>query len=479
MQSTAHVKPANFNHFHIPNMVTKELGIISKRGEAGAIESRKIRLSSNWLLPMGFEPGKTHSVEVLPGMGGMILKTAPTGQKVYSREYKSRRNNPLEAVIEIGAQNTIREAIPAYTERLHFTMRPGEVLIRPLPNHTFAIRKSLREAANPFEAFVAMTAGVDVRCMMDCGFSIDSVLEFRPSEKRDTKDLTETGALNIVANATPRNVFNEDISRIDWDTFRMQMRDSPQISVLHISLQCDDFTNVKAKSLKERSLEDMSSSKHLVYDALRLVETLRPACVVLEQVPGFGRAAEGELFLMKLKLWGYNVNEKIMRGNEYGGLTGRERYYVVASVFPNEFEWPESSSFPNPLWGEVSPHLENCRDVTHTKSLHDGLACGRARLLSKDSKYSPTILKSQFRQAKDSLFIDMQDGTYRFPSLELLQHLQGIPADFSTSSVTTEVAAEIIGQSVDYRMHHALMMSVKSHIAANVGDGFMTVIKNH
>lgn len=457
----------------VPKIITKELGM----GNVGG--RRKVRLSTNFLPLMGFDAGVIHSVTPLGRMEGLSVKCSPAGtQRVYQRRYVSRRNNPFETLIEIGSQSILNQAIPSYTERVHVEMRPGEIFIRPLANKTFMIRKRLREASDPFAVMVAMTGGVDVRCLADSGFSIDSILEYRPPEARDVRDLTETGALNVLANARPRLLINEDISRVDWDRIHSLMAEGPQISVLHISLQCDDFSPVKGRNLRRQAVEELTSSRDLAYDGLRMVETVRPACVVLENVPGFASAGEGLMFKSKLRKWGYHVTDGILNAGDHGGLTRRERYYLIASVFPG-FAMPEPQPIQRePLWSSIEPFLVDCRDVTHTKSLQDGLCSGRARLLSRASLLSPTILKSQNRQAKDSVFIDMGDGSYRLPSLELLKYLSGIPEDFHLTNNSQEIASEIVGQSIDYPMHERLIKSLHDHIGKNVGRYTATIISN-
>ena len=196
---------------------------------------------------------------------------------------------------------------------------------------------------------------------------------------------------------------------------------------------------------------------------------MNPGVVVLEQVPGFAKAAEGNLFRTKLRKWGYHVTEGVFNADQYGGKTGRERMYLVASVFPG-FEMPApAGARVSPIWTDIEPFLNDCRDVSHTKSLIDGIETGRARLITPASLRSPTILKSQLRQAKDSVYIATPDGRYLFPSLDLLQHLNGIPADFDFKSVAGEQCAEQIGQSIDFPLHEAICKAVHAHIAANVG----------
>lgn len=462
------IAPGVLAQAYAPDVITKELAIFKSE------EKRRITLSTNFLTLMGWEVGMRHDV-VPMSQEGLSLRFNPEGrQKVYQRRYNARKNNPFETQIEIKNQSIIDSGIPQYTERVHFEMRRGEILIRPLKNQTFSIRKSLTDrTSSELAAFVAMTAGVDVRCLMDCGFKIDSILEYRPQEKRDKTDFTETGAINVLANANPRVMFNEDISKVDMKMVDRLVQEGPPIALLHLSLQCDDFSNLKNNKAKISSIDSLDTSVDLLYDGLRLIETVRPAAVILEQVPGFANSPEGRLFSIKLRKWGYFVTEGMLNGIEQGGLTNRTRYYLVASVWPNfEMPTPQQNDVSEKLWDLVEDHLHECRDVTHTKSLQEGISGGRLRPLNKNSKFCPTVTKSQNRQAKDSVYIE-KDGRYFLPTVELLSKLQGIPDDFNYNNVGETIASEIIGQGIDYPMHERLTAAVYSHIQLNAGSRLM------
>lgn len=460
----------NIAKAYAPQIITKELAL----GASG--DKRKIVLSSNFLRLVGFEPGVRHSVDALPNLNGIEVKFNENGkQKVYERAYKTRRNNPFETQLDIRSQAVIDAGIPAYTERVHFEMRHGHILISPLINRTFSIRNSFVNAVD-LSAFVAMTSGIDIRCLIDCGFKIDSVLEYRPQEKRDSTDLTETGAINAIANCSPRLLLNEDISKVEMSRVEKLMSDAPPISLLHLSLQCDDFSALKSNQAKAKSLESLDSSSDLVYDGLRLIEAVKPAVVMIENVEGFANSAHGDLLKVKLRKWGYFVSDGVFNAAEYDGLTGRKRFYLVASVWPN-FAFPEPSQLRGaPIWSEIEQFLPECRDVSHTNSVKLGIETGRIRVLTPETIVCPTVTKSQNRQAKDSVYI-LHQGKYLLPSIELLAHLNGIPADVNYSCVADTIRSEIIGQSIEYPMHEKISQSVMEHIRLNAGGRAVVNIK--
>lgn len=455
----------NFAAAHVPQIITKELALSTFAGRD------RIRLSSNWLAMKGFEAGTRHTVELLPGSYGLRVRAdAENGvQKIYQRSYSKRKNNVLETQLEISNRSVLERALPPYAERVHFEIKHSEILITPVGNRTFSIRRAIKALPDPRTAFIALTSGVDCHSFAANGFQIDGVCEYRPTESRDNTDKTETGALNVLFNSAPRVLFNEDIFRLSMDRIRQYAADAPAIGCLSLSIQCDEFSNVKAKSLKDRSLEDMNTSADMAYPALRMVEEMMPATVLIENVAGFfSSALYLQLVKPQLRRMGYFVSEQIFDAPLYDGLTLRKRGYMVASIFPG-FQFPEPSSPEGrsvPVWAEIESLLADCRDVSHCKAVHDGIAMGRARHITPESLYSPTVLKSQLRQAKDSIYIAMPDGRFLLPTNEMLVRLSGFPKDLVTGHQSGEIEAEIIGQSVEYPLHDQIIKSVGEHLMA-------------
>ncbi|MBO1897724.1 hypothetical protein HNW13_018460 [Shewanella sp. BF02_Schw] len=103
------------------------------------------------------------------------------------------------------------------------------------------------------------------------------------------------------------------------------------------------------------------------------------------------------------------------------------------------------------------------RVITNTSSVQKGLADGRLRIINEQSTYSNSLLKSQNRQAKDSLVVEY-NGEILFPNEELLKELMGIPESFTLDANNKEIPTEIVGQSVDYPFYKMLMEQVKIHI---------------
>lgn len=453
----------NTLEINIPKVATKQLKL------QNCNTGRKLVVSTNWLPLFGFE-SNSRVKEHLIGKGkgiriSLVDKDETNSKKVYTRSYNSRRNNPLETMLDIRSQTLINDAFPEDTETVHIQFTYGEILITPMCNRKAAAIKQFKKSNN--ECFVACSSGVDAVSMVKKGFKIETLLEYRPNEKRDKNDMTETGALNAIANVEVNHLINEDIMNLDIESIAKLCSKSNYTNAT-FSIQCDEFSNVKANSLKDSALDDGSSSLDMVIDAINIIGKFNFPTVLVENVPNFFTSDAGKILMARLNRLGYKTFWDKFDAREFGGLTSRVRGYLFATMLPGNFEMPKpTNKNETPIW-ELLNFDERIasgelRDVTHTNSLQDGLKTGRARLITRKSLFSGTILKSQNRQAKDSQFIyDEVNEKYYFTSNELLSELMNIEMDFSAVGGTIE--SEIIGQSIEVPLHDALLDSINQHI---------------
>jgi DNA (cytosine-5)-methyltransferase 1 len=463
---------------HQPKVITKNLAFNCVGN------SKKVRLSSNFLQVMGFKPGQRVKAIQDGSMKGFSVIHAEDGpQQVYSRSYRrGRSNSPLEAVMEFGGKALIQGAFPAYTQRFHVDMRPGRVRFTPMANRVHAIHSKLRKSS-PFNAFVGLTGGVDIHCLESLGWTAQIVLEHRPQEARDLamgRNLTEVNALNTLVNGSPRILINEDIYHFEIDRLEQLLADAPPITLCHFSLGCDDHSTAKSQRAKEQSFDDLSTMYDMVYPVLKQIEHIGPAAVVVENVKQFASSGAGKILTTTLRRLGYHLTEVTRNALDAGGLQGRERYYLVASIYPG-FQAPTPTDRNVlPLHDLIIDHLPECRDVTNTKSIIGRPAKGRAMppYITVNSTHCPTILKSQDRGISDAVYVEHEGRIYK-PSLGLLKALMSIPGEFNVDWMAKEQATETLGQSIDYRLHHSVMAALTQHLEANLGKRTIIELSKH
>jgi DNA (cytosine-5)-methyltransferase 1 len=190
---------------------------------------------------------------------------------------------------------------------------------------------------------------------------------------------------------------------------------------------------------------------------------------VIEQVPQFSNSDIGKMTRVRLQKLGYKVYDGIYDARDYGGITSRKRNYLIATLLPVPFVPPVATPRNSlPIWEEViEPFIkaDKLREVSHSKSIQDGIKCGRARIINRDSVSAPTVLKSQDRMCKDSVIIvdDVRDVIY-FPNEELISKLMGISKEFNLGICSKSISNEVLGQSVEIPLHSAILKSIKEHI---------------
>lgn len=449
---------------NVPSIATKQL----RFRHVG--HKRILTISSNLLELFDFKKGDP-VVESSLGEGrGMIISRAHDlfdqvrTKRVYARHYPRRKNNPLEHQVEVSSQRLLDNSFPKNCTRVHVRFETGRIIVTPLQSI------SERALANASKAevgstFAALTSGVDLASLRAEDFTISAILEWRPQETRDKTNLTETGALTALANSGPVHaLFNEDVTCAVLNEIEAAMARKP-VMLFHASPQCDDHSNLKAKTLKDRDHADASSTEDMIIDLLNIIERLAPPIILLENVPGMLKSAAYEVASLRLRRWGYRRHEHVGDARDYGGLTSRRRAYVVFTQLeaPLTFEEPFSSRSKD-AWSVVAGDLHLCRDVSHSKSLQDGKLCGRLRRLTPESTSIPTPVKSQAHMAKDSIVIEPSEGVFLWPTEAQLKRFLGIE-DVDLSAVSATIASEIIGQSIDKTHHASVLRSIKKHIA--------------
>lgn len=460
----------NFVQVNVPsNLATKNLKVT--RYENG---KRKLQISSNFLPLFGFEKGKKviekslgkgkgYSIILANEEDASIAKT----KRVYGRTYKRRSNNPFETLTETSNQTLINESIPHECDSVNVVFKFGILVIKPIINKASERIKKIIDSKTPFSVFAACTSGVDAHITQNAGFQIDSVLEYRPHEKRDkNRDLSETGVMAAIENCKVANVFNEDIYKVNTSQLA-QHTQNLQSSLLTISLQCDDFSNAKSKKLKEQSFIEGSSTLDMAYNGLKLIEALEFPMILMENVPNFAKSDIGQMWDLQLRRMGYTTYSSILDARDFGGYTSRSRYFHFATSLPVSFRFPETMPLnTEKLWDKfIAPRINDFRDVSHTKTIKEAITSGRLRTLDGNCTYSGSPMKSQSRQAKDSLYIRENEGDpFLFPDEQLLKDLMTIPESYTLNSVNGEQATEIIGQSLDGSLYRYIIENIKAHI---------------
>ncbi|MBD80322.1 MAG: hypothetical protein CL840_15510 [Crocinitomicaceae bacterium] len=454
---------------NVPETATKQIKARYRHGKP------VYTLSSNWLVLFGFNED-TRVVEESLGPGkGFIVRVANDSdtktKKVYTRTYKSRQANPLnpparriERQIEVSRQELINESLGEGCENAHITFTNGCLYFRPVTTEQRSLLQNLSKD-DQISTLVAMTGGVDAAVLEQGGFRVDAIVEYRPNEKRDKSDYTEMTALSALVNSKPRVLCNEDIYKLDVKRLAEAIGDSP-ISVLHASLQCDDYSTLKTNKQKADSVVDLSSTLDMFIPTLNILDELRIPVLMIENVPGFMSSPINDVLVLQLRRRGYHVHQQIFDAREFGGNTSRKRLYLVASTLDAPFAFPTPEASDLNVWRDIiEPNLAEImsHDLTDTKVMQDAIRMERARVIRKDKPFSPTLTKSQGQSTKDQVVVEHEGRYYKLP-LSLQMKLNELPESFDLNWAPLDKAEQIVGQSISCALHHRIAQSVREHI---------------
>ena len=111
------------------------------------------------------------------------------------------------------SQTLINQAFPEDTETVHIQFTYGEILITPVSNRKATAIKQFKKSNN--ECFLACSSGVDALSMVKKGFKIETLLEYRPNEKRDKNDMNKkVGALKKAPDAIYVDSSKSNVNKI-------------------------------------------------------------------------------------------------------------------------------------------------------------------------------------------------------------------------------------------------------------------------
>ena len=207
------------------------------------------------------------------------------------------------------------------------------------------------------------------------------------------------------------------------------------------------------------------------------MEAIRPAAVVVEEVPGFAGSGAAAMVKGVLRTLGYRLHEGILDAHAFGSLTKRRRYCLVA-VAGDGFALPRP---PGPSGKRVADVLEappqerrwvtagECPSVAtmlrrsreHARRGH-GFRMGA---VGPEATACPTISKGiAKRRLTDPI---LADGAGRFSwfTPRELARINGLPDDFVLPDAKTR-ACEVVGQGVAYEPFRAVADALRRWFGA-------------
>jgi DNA (cytosine-5)-methyltransferase 1 len=104
-----------------------------------------------------------------------------------------------------------------------------------------------------------------------------------------------------------------------------------QVDLVFAGIPCTGASRAGKSKNKLEFAESHQSAGAMFFYTLTLIQALNPAVVVLENVPEYQGTASMQVIRAVLDNLGYDIQERILDGNEFGALERRKRLCVVAT----------------------------------------------------------------------------------------------------------------------------------------------------
>lgn len=271
--------------------------------------------------------------------------------------------------------------------------------------------------------------------------------------------------------------YESDIAEIDYAII------PENISVLVGGIPCENFSvsGITKQCSMGQGTREAGHTGSLGYFFLQAVERIRPAVILIEEVVGFQKSAMVDIIRAVLSMRGYSISEKILIGTEYGSMTKRKRFCMVATISNVPFSFSKHGHknlrkiediLEIPVANRVWLSKENSKTMAYSLqkeqnhiSKGDGFRIARTSL---SDEVVATITKGYYKnRLTDPILVHPDnDNMFSWFTPRELARINGLPDTFALPEgkrVKTK-SGEMIGQGVCYEPFHRVGLDIVKHI---------------
>ena len=271
-------------------------------------------------------------------------------------------------------------------------------------------------------------------------------------------------------NTSIRNnpVWSKDSLALEGPMEDLEWNLLPKIDLLMAGLPCTGASLSGRAKNGLKAAEEHETAGTLFYAFLQAVSTLKPAVVVLENVPPYQNTVSMTVIRAVLHKLGYDVQEAVLNGKDFGALEHRSRLCMVASSqglgFPSlETLVPTgvTSQKLGAVLDEVAEDDQQWKTFSYLaeKEVRDKLAGKgfRRQIVTPDSESVGTIGRGYAKARSTEPFVAHPTNPEMSRLLTPVEHarVKTIPATL-VDGVSSTIAHEILGQSIIHDVFKAV-----------------------
>lgn len=285
----------------------------------------------------GFAAGQRFDISV--DGKTVVLQANTDGSRVVSNKVVGERSNP---VIDLNSKELL--AIFDGMAAIRVVVKKDQIYLLPLASELKKQERYLRlreklEKQEPL-TMGSLSHGIGVLShAIHSGLEKAGVKSELAFANEIREDLLEHAERHNDAWSDDTKVLNAPMQELAFD--QRGLAHIPKVDILEMGLPCSGASRAGKSKRGLVHAEAHPEVGHLVVSALIIVNQSNAAVVLLENVPEYAQSASADILRNQLRDLGYVTHERILKGEEWGVLEGRNRWCMVAVTEGIEFDFDQ------------------------------------------------------------------------------------------------------------------------------------------
>ena len=425
---------------------------------------KRIYIENRTISDMGFTIGSHYRIVADDAEKTLSIILDESGPRLVTK--RDRIAGPL-SVIDV--RSDVFDSIASNAERARVEYGQGKIVVRIHADHAREGARRDRVAAKIASgaalSIVSLCTGLGVLDhAVTTGLASNGVVAQVKCAIEVNENIIEHTAMKSDRFASDATLVLGRLQDLDLDLV-------PEADMVIAGLPCTGASLASRGARHGAEPEEHPEAGVLFLHFLDVVRKAQPAIVVLENVPAYANTAGALAIRAALNLWGYEIHERVMGGNEFGDLENRKRFSLIgvtrglvfdpASLIPVKVKPATLGDVLEDI-GPDSTRWEK-REALDRKAERDAAKGNNFKLQHVDatSEFVPTMTAgyARWRTCDPRILHPELAGVRRLLTPKEHARVKGIP-EFLIEGLPESQAHEALGNSITYHAFEAVGLAI-------------------
>lgn len=406
----------------------------------------------------GFQTGQRYDVTVEGNT--VVLQANPDGSRIVSGKVIGEKSNPI---IDLNSKALL--AIFDGMAAIRVVVKKDQIYLLPLASELkkkerFDRLRQKLENGDPIAIGSLSHGGGILSHAVHSGLAASGIKSELAFANEIREELLEHASIHNDAWNERTQILSAPMQELAFDD--RGIASIPKVEILEMGLPCSGASRAGKSKRGLVHAEAHPDVGHLIVSALMIVSKTNPAIVLMENVPEYSQTASADILRNQFRDLGYNTQERILNGKEWGALENRNRWCMVAVTHGLEFDFnqlqPSGKSLQlvaDVLDPTIGPDDDRYRSYEYLKSkeVRDAVkgSSFSMQIVQPGADSVPTLRKGYAKGGStDPLLAHPKNlGLMRQFTAEEHARIKQIPVKL-VDGLASSIAHQVLGQSIVY-----------------------------